>query len=140
MHIFPIDLNDYHRKYVITAPGDFNLKAMTEIFLRVSKIDPDKYAGKLLANLLEAFFGELEDVATIYESYYTREYECIEEYMYKKMLMETAEIEYIISKVKDGEKIYYTNLEYTSDNNYENLFDYEDQDLLAKINDILEVI
>lgn len=140
MHIYPIDLNDFHKKYIVTAPRDLNLKAKIDEFLSAAKIDSNKYAGKLFANILEAFFGELEDTEVIYENYYVREYDNVKEYMYKKMLMEIGEIEYIFSKVKDGEKVYLTDLDYTSSNNYENLFQYEAKNLLMKINNLLEMI
>ena len=53
---------------------------------------------------------------------------------------EKDEIEYIFSKVKEGEKVHFTDLYYTTDSNYENLFDYEDESLLVKINNLLEMI
>ncbi len=140
MHIYPIDLNDFHRKYVVTAPQDIKLKEIIDAFLIVAKMDSNKYAGKMFTSILEAFFSELEDIEVIYKNYYVREYDNVEEYMYKKMLMEIDEIDHIFSKVKDGEKIYFADLEYTSDRNYENLFDYADEDLLKKINNILELI
>jgi len=140
MHIYPIDLNNFHKKHVIAAPPDLKLIEMIDKFLGAAKMDSNKYAGKLFANILEAFFGELEDIKVIYENYYVREYDNVEEYMYKKMLMEKGEIEYIFSKVKEEEKVYFTDLHYTSDNNYENLFEYEDENLLMKINNILELI
>lgn len=140
MHIYPIDLYDFHKKYVVTAPQDLKLKEMIDKFLGAAKMDSNKYAGKLFASILEAFFGELEDIEVIYKNYYVKEYDNVEEYMYKKMLMEKDEIEYIFSKVKDREKVYFADLEHTSDSNYENLFDYEDDNLLMKINNILELI
>jgi len=140
MHIYPIDLNDFHKKYVVTSPQDLKLEEKIDEFLSAAKIDSNKYAGKLFANILEAFFGELEDIVVIYENYYVREYDNVKEYMYKKMLMEKDEIEYIFSKVKDGEKVYFTDLDHTSGNNYENLFEYEDENLLMKINNLLEMI
>lgn len=140
MHIYPIDLNYLEKKYIVIAPQDLNLKELINTFLSKAKMDSNKYAGKLFTNILETFFGELEDISVIYESYYAREYVDIEEYMYKKMLMEKEEIKYAFSKVKEGEKIYSTDLNYTSENNYDNLFDYEDVNLLERINNILEMI
>ncbi len=140
MHIYPIDLNDFHKKYVVTAPRDLNLKKIIEEFSNLAKIDANKYAGKLLKNILEAFFSEVEDIKLIYKKYYAIEYDSVEAYMYKKMLMEKDEIEYIYSKLKKGETFYYTDLYYTSDPNYDNLFEYEDENLLLKINNLLERI
>ena len=140
VYIYPIDLNDFHRKYVVTAPQDLKLKEKIEGFLKAAKIDTNKYAGNLFSNILDAFFSEIEDIKVTYESYYIKEYDNVKEYMYKKMLMEHDEIEHILSKVKEGEKVYFTDLHYTSDNTYENLFDYEEEDLLMKINNLLERI
>ncbi|MEJ6950381.1 hypothetical protein [Natronospora cellulosivora (SeqCode)] len=140
MHIYPIDLNDFHKKYVVTAPEDLNINKIIEKFLNLAKIDINKYAGRLFKNILEAFFAEVEDIRMIYEKYYAMEYDSVEEYMYKKMLMEKEEIEYIYSKLKEGEIFYFTDLYYTSDPNYNNLFEYEDENLLLKINNLLERI
>lgn len=140
MYIYPIDLLDFHRKYVITAPQDLNLKEKLDEFLKEAKMNSRKYAGNLFTNILMAFFSEIEDIEMIYEKYYAREYNSVKEYMYKKMLMEENQIEYIFGKAKEGEKVYFTDLHYTSDNNYENLFEYEEEDLLMKINNLLEMI
>jgi hypothetical protein len=140
MHIYPIDLGDFHKKYVVTAPQDLNIGDIVDKFLITAKMDPKRYAGMLFENILKAFLYEAENIELTYKDYYGREYDNVEEYMYKKMLMEKSEIEYIFSRVKEGEKIYYSDLYYTSDNNYDNLFEYDDENLLMKMNTILEMI
>lgn len=140
MHIYPIDLSDFHKKYVITAPQDLKIRDIIDKFLITAKVEPKKYAGMLFESILKAFLCEAENIELIYKGYYSKEYDNVEEYMYKKMLMEKGEIEYIFSIVKEGEKIYFSDLHYTSDNNYDNLFEYDDENLLMKINNILEMI
>lgn len=140
MYIYPIDLSDFHERYVVTAPQDIRIMDVLDKFLIIAKMDQNKYAGMLFSNILNAFLCEAENIELTYKNYYNREYDSMEEYMYKKMLMEKSEIKHILSKVKEGEQIYFSDLHYSSDSNYNNLFEYEGENLLIKINNVLEMI
>lgn len=120
MHIYPIDLSDFSRKYVITAAQDFETTEIVDKFLKTAKLDPSRYAGTLFTNILESFLIEAENIELTYKRYYSREYDTVEEYMYKKMLMDKGEIEYVFNKVEEGEQIYFSDLHYTSDDRCDN--------------------
>ncbi len=140
MIIYPIDLNDFSKKYIVLKKPDMQLEYIINRFLNLSGICPEKYAGKLFSSILTNFFYEIEDIEYILNNFYYKEYDSLEDYLYKKMLIDKDEIGLLNSNQKEGEKLYYVNLEHTALNDYGNLFEYEKEDLLSKINDLLEVI
>ncbi len=140
MIIYPIDLNDFSRKYIVIKSPDMSLEYIIKQFLKLSGMDPAKYAGKLFSSILTNFFYEIEDLEHLYEKFYLLEYDSFEDYLYKKMLIDKEEIDFLIPNQKEGEKLYFADLGHTVSNNYENLFEYEEENLLLKINDVLEVI
>jgi len=140
MYIYPIDLYDFHRKYLVLKNEDIEVAHIIEEFQKISGLGSDKYAGNLFASILFNFFGEIEDVHEVYENYYSKEYQDLTEYLYKKMIVNYSEIDFIQKKMLCGEKIYFVDLENVSVNNYENLFEDENEDLLKKINNVLEKI
>ncbi len=140
MLIYPIDLYDFSRKYIILKNTDLSVDYIIKSFLEKSKVNPNKYAGKMLAKILLNFFNEYEDLQYIYEKYYFKEYDSFKDYLFKNILVDQEEIEYLFSKKIDNEKLYLVDLQHSVTNNDENLFRYEDVNFLEKINQKLEEI
>lgn len=140
MLIYPIDLFEFSRKYIVLKKIDLSVDSIIELFLEKAKINPQKYAGKLLSNILLNFFNEYGDLQYIYERYYFKEYDTFEEYLFKNLLLDKNEIEFLMSKKKVDEKLYFVDLQHAVTDNDENLFRYEEVSFLDKINMILEEI
>ena len=47
MIIYPIDLNDFSRKYIVIKSPDMSLEYIIKQFLKLSGMDPAKYEVKL---------------------------------------------------------------------------------------------
>lgn len=140
MQIYPIDLSGFSRKYIIIKNSNLSVDYIIESFLSKSKVNSQKYAGKMLSSILQNFFNEYVDLQYIYENYYVKEYDTYEEFLYKNMLIEKEEIENLFSWKSQDEKLYYVDLEHAVSNNNENLFRYEDVNFLEKINEKLREI
>jgi len=140
MMIYPIDLSDFSRKYVVIKKTNLSVDYILESFLKKAKADSNKYAGQMLKNIVSNFFVECEDMLYIFEKYYSKEYDKFEDYLYKNMLIDRDEIEFLMSKSSEEEKLYYVDLRNAVTNNDENLFRYEKENFLEKINNILEDI
>lgn len=140
MMIYPIDLSDFNRKYVVIKKTNLSVDNIIESFQKKSKVNPNKYAGQMLGNIVSNFFIECEDMLYIFEKYYSKEYDKFEDYLYKNMLIDRDEIEFLMTKSSEEEKLYYTDLRHAVTNNDENLFRYEEVNFLDKINNILEDI
>ncbi|MBE6034144.1 MAG: hypothetical protein E7222_05530 [Clostridiales bacterium] len=140
MWIYPIDLYEFSRKYIVLKNTNLSVDSIIESFLEKSKVSPQKYAGKLLSSILLNFFNEYEDLQYIYERYFFKEYDTFEEYLLKNMLIDKDEIELLMSKKKIDEKLYFVDLRHAVTDNDENLFRYEEVNFLNKINMILEEI
>ena len=140
MLIYIVDLSDFVRKFIVLKKADIPLEYIIQEFLKKAKINPNKYAGNLFKSILTNFLNNIEDIEYNYERFYSLEYDSIEDYLNRKMLIEKEEIDYIFSHRKKGERIYYVDSENSRIGNYNSLFDYEEEDLLSKINNILEVI
>lgn len=140
MMIYPIDLSDFNRKYVVIKKTNLSVDNILESFLKKAKINPNKYAGQMLRNIVLNFFTECEDMLYIFEKYYSKEYDNFEDYLYKNMLIDRDEIEFLVSKNSEEERLYYVDLRNAVTNNDENLFRYEEVNFLEKINNILEDI
>jgi hypothetical protein len=140
MMIYPIDLSDLNRKYVVIMKPDSSVDYILESFIKKAKVDPNKYAGQMLKGIISNFFVECEDMQYIFEKYYSKEYDKFEDYLYKKILIDKDEIDFLMSKSSDKERLYYVDLRNAVSNNDEHLFSYEKEDLLEKINYILEDI
>lgn len=138
--IYPIDLFGFSRKYIVLKKIDLSVDSIIELFLEKAKVSQHKYAGKLLSNILLNFFNEYEDLQYMYEKYYFKEYDTFEEYLYKNLLLDKNEIEFLISKKRADEKLYFVDLQHAITNNDENLFRYKEVNFLDKINMILEGI
>jgi len=140
MLIYPIDLDIMSRKYIVIKNVDLSVDHIVKSFLNLAKINPQKYAGKLMSNILLSFFNEIEDLQYSYEKYYIKEYDSFEEYLFKNLLIDRSKIEFLMSKKKMNEKLYFADLRHTATNDFENLFEYEEVNFLLKINKILEKI
>lgn len=140
MLIYPIDLFEFSRKYIVLKKTDLSVDSIIQLFLEKAKVNPQKYAGKLLSNILRNFFNEYEDLQYIYERYYFKEYDTFGEYLFKNLLIDKNEIKFLMSKKKVGEKLYFVDLQHAVTDNDENLFRYEEVNFLYKINMILEEI
>lgn len=140
MLIYPIDLYDFSRKYIVLKNVNLTVEYIVASFLDNSKVDPQKYAGKMLSDILLNFFNEYEDLQYIYENFYVKEYDSFGDYLFKNMLIDKEDIDYLFSQKSVDEKLYFVDLKNALTNNDENLFRYEDVNFLEKINEKLREI
>lgn len=140
MYLFSLDQSDFNRKYILLRNSELRTDYIISAFLEIAKVDPDKYAGKMLSGIISNFFIESEDLEHQYNNYYSKEYDSFEDYLFKNMLLDEDEISWLQSKLKSSEKMFYVDLRNLPTNNDSNLFDYEEEDFMGKINKILEEI
>lgn len=131
-----------NQKYIILANKNVEKNEIIKQFLSNSKLDSGKFAGKIFIEILSNFFGELEDIEETYEKYYSDEYATLSDYMYKSMLLNRDEIDFVFKNLKENEKIYFVDLVYISPEYHELILspEYDKYELLKKINNVLEMI
>ena len=140
MLIHPIDLYEFNRKYIVIWNTQSSVESIIDLFLEKAKVDPQKYAGQMLQRVIMNFLREYDDLQYIFEEYYQEEYADFEEYLYKNLLIEKEEVEFLVSMKKSDEKLCLVDLKFSIIDHESNLFSFEEEDLLLKINSILEEI
>lgn len=105
-----IQLNDYNYILLIN-------KGLTKgEFLKKVKVKKNTFAGNLMERVYENLINEASDLLYEYERFYSREYESLEEFLYKKLLIDKDTIKLLLDNFSEEHYLYMGDL--TASGNY----------------------
>lgn len=87
---------DYQSIFVI------NRNLTKDIFLQMASIEKDGYAKDMFSRMYDNIFSELIDLEYEYQKYYSKEYDCFERFLYRKMYLDDEDIDKIIEIKKEN--------------------------------------
>ncbi|MDD3645139.1 MAG: hypothetical protein PHR19_06385 [Bacteroidales bacterium] len=119
---------------------DLSLNSLTELFQEKAKVCPNKFAGQMLAGIISDFFCNYDDLDDMYTKYYQKEYDTFQEYLFKGLILDQDEIEFLLSRKKKNERLCFVDLKHAVNYREEHLFMHDEVNFLDKINAILEKI
>ncbi len=140
MYIYEYENNSFERKFIVVRNPNKKTNYIIYRFLKVSLLERNKYAGKLFSSFLHDFLDEYEDLEHLYEKFHLNEYDSYRDYLYKYWLMDYEEIDYLLTKCINGQKLCFVDMRDAPSNNINNLLDHEEVDFLLRINNVLEGI
>lgn len=109
-------------------------KLTSSQFLLKCNVKENSFAADFMLRIYNTFFNLDIDLESIYIKYYSEEYTDLEEFLYKKYLINIEDIELLIRNTNEGEKIYYIDLLKKADYGISGLINDE---LIEKINNIV---
>lgn len=115
--------------------ASFNRTKLTRSqFLLKCDVEENSFAADFMLRIYNTFFNLDIDLEDIYKKYYSEEYTGLEEFLYKKYLINIDDINLLRRNTREGEKSYYIDLLEKADYGISGIINGE---LIEKINNII---
>jgi len=130
----PIDVDDLEKSYILILPSDYT----REKFISYAKALDNKYAGKIINEILDVFEITATNVLDEYKKYYSMEFTSVFDFFYKHHNIEKKYIDIVVQNFNEDDKLLFGSATAACDYNLADLM--FDEKIVSAINTIFEGI
>lgn len=122
--------------YYLKLDNQFYPRTIIKALLAKSGMRKDSFAEKIVLNSFIELLSNAENLVEIYHLFYRQEYDTLEDFLFKKELLELADIKSF--SIGDNDSLWKLHL-LRKQNSIKNLIGYDNENIMC-INSMLKVI
>jgi hypothetical protein len=130
----PMDIEDLDKYYILILPSNYT----REKFISYAKVFNNKYAGKIINEILDVFEITGTNVLDEYKKYYLMEFTSVIDFLYKHHNIEKKYIDIVMQNFNEDDKLLFGSATAGGDYNLADLM-FEEK-IIDAINKIFEGI